>query len=59
MTSVAVFARAGMAMGGFMYFLVVSVAETREESGVRVGVQGLEGVSNASAMRCFHWLLGH
>lgn len=59
MTSVGVFARAGMARGGFMYFLVVSVVETREESGVRVGAQGLEGVSDASAMRCFHRLLGH
>lgn len=59
MASVAVFARAAMATGGFMNFLVVSVAETREESEAREGVQGLEGIRNASAMRCFHRLFRH
>lgn len=49
MTSVAVFARAVVVTCGFMYFLVVSVAETREESEARVGVQGLEGIS------CVFW----
>ena len=59
MASVAVFARAVMATGSFMYFLVVSVAEAREESKAGVRARGLEGVSDASAMRCFHRLLRH
>lgn len=59
MASVAVFARAVMATDGFMYFLMVSVAETRGESEVKVGAQGLEDISDASAMKCFHRLLGH
>lgn len=59
MASVAVFARAVMATGEFMYFLVVFVAQTREKSEANVGPQGLEDISGASAMTCFHSLLGH
>lgn len=55
----AVFARAVITTGDFMYFLVILVAETREESEARASAQGLEGVSDASAMMCFHRLLGH
>lgn len=59
MASVAVFARAVVATADFTCFLVVFVAETREKSEASVGAQSLEGISGASAMTCFHRLLGH
>lgn len=48
---IAVLSGVAMATGGFMFFSVASVAEIREESKARVGTQGLESVSDPSAMR--------
>lgn len=59
MAPIAVFARAVMTTGSFMYFSEVSVTETREESEARVSVQGVEGISDAPTVRCLHRLFRH